>query len=64
MTLYEVLRGIIAPLVDLSLFDGSAEQAFHTILSISVSVVIVHFFVFVPYRYLLKLVRHKGVFFK
>lgn len=64
MTLYEVLKGLVTPLVDLSLFDGTAEQMFHAILATSVSVVIVHFFVFVPYHFLLKLLRYKGVVFK
>lgn len=60
MTLYEILKTyILAPLFDLTLYDGFGEWIFYHVLAVALACIVVHLFVIVPYRVVLKLCGYK-----
>lgn len=61
MTFYDILRTyILPPMGDLTLYDGYGEKALYYIFTTAVCAIAVHFFLVVPYKLVLRLVRYKG----
>lgn len=61
MTFYDILHTYIMPhMGDLSLYEGYGEKAFYYIFITAISAIMVHFFVCVPYHFLLRFMKYKG----
>ena len=61
MTLYEILTTYIMPSMgDLTLYDGYGAKVFYYIFITAVSALCVHFFVCVPYHFILRFMKYKG----
>lgn len=60
MTLYELFSLYIMPhLVDLTLFEGVAESVFYQVFVWTISLIVVHVFVVLPYMVTLKLIKYR-----
>ena len=63
MTFYDIIVTYIMPnMGDLALYDGYGAKVFYYIFMTAVSALMVHFFVVLPYHYLLRFMRYKGWF--
>ena len=60
MTLYELFTVYILPhIVDMTLFEGVAESVFYRIFVTTISIIIVHLFIVLPYLLMLKLIKYR-----
>ena len=60
MTLYELFTVYILPhLVDMNLFDGVAESVFYQVFVWTISILVVHLFIVLPYMLMMKLIRYR-----
>ena len=60
MTLYDLFSTYIMPhLVDTTLFGGVAENVFYQIFVWTISIVVIHSMIVLPYMCLMKLVHYR-----